>query len=415
MTLCNDRFAYGTAPLRTGAALSLLRERVNPIDAAEAVPLRAASRRILATDVVADRSVPSFDNAAVDGYAFRHADLDPARPFTIVGRAAAGHPSESIVGPGDAVRIFTGAAMPAGSDTVAMQEHCPVSGPTVTIPPGLVRGANRRKAGEDVARGKTVLARGARLRPQDLGLAAAIGRSELSVFRRLRIALCSTGDEVRAPGSDLPPGKIYDANRYIVLALLDALDAEVSDLGILPDDEASLRNTLRTAASSHDAVISSGGVSGGDEDHVRAAVESLGSLYFWRLAIKPGRPLAIGQIGAVPFVGLPGNPVAAMVTFVRFVRPLLLLLAGATAVEPRLFPVKADFDYDKKGNRREWLRASLATGPDGDLWARKFEREGAAILTSLVEADGLVELPEETIRVRRGGAVTFLPFSEVLA
>ncbi len=413
--LSNDCFAFGGDLLTTTAALELLAERVSPVTEIERVALGEALDRVLAEDLVAEVSVPPHDNSAVDGYAVRFDDLDAEAEtrLEVLGRTAAGHPLGRPLGSAEAVRIFTGAVMPEGADTVFMQEDVSVDGDHVVLPPGLKRGANRRHAGEDVAAGATVLVRGHRLRPQDVGLAASVGRTELVVHRRLRVAVFSTGDEVREPGEPLPPGAIYDANRYLLMSLMRSLAGSVTDLGILPDEAGEVRAALDEAAADHDLLIASGGVSVGEEDHVKAAVEALGSLYLWRLAIKPGRPIALGQVKEVPFVGLPGTPVAAMVTFLRFARPLILRLGGCTQVDPVLYRVRAEFSHSKKANRREWVRARLETGGDGALVARKFARQGAGILSSLVESDGLVELPEEMTRLRSGTMVDFLHFSDV--
>ncbi len=414
--LSDDCFAVGGKGRMTAAeALDLLATHVTPVTERETVPLRAAHGRILAEDLVAARDVPPHDNSAVDGYAVRFADLAPEgeTQLALAGRAAAGHPFAAPLPKGGAVRIFTGAPMPDGADTVLMQEDCGVAGEAVVIPAGIARGANSRKAGEDVARGARVLAAGRRLRPQDIGLAASLGRTSLEAYRPLRVALFSTGDEVREPGTELPPGCIYDANRYALAALLEGLGCTVDDLGIVPDTFATIHGALRAAAATHDALVTSGGVSAGEEDHVRAAVSALGSIHFWQLAIRPGRPVALGQAGAAAFVGLPGNPAAMMVTFLRLARPALLRLAGATEVTPTTYRVRAAFDYKKKTGRREWLRCRLARGADGIPSAIKFPRDGAGILSSLVESDGLVELPEELTRLEAGTMVEFLPFSEV--
>jgi molybdopterin molybdotransferase len=417
--LSDDCFAFGGDLLTTSAALELLAERVSPITEVERVALDAALDRVLAEPVVAEVSVPGHDNSAVDGYAVRFDDLDGEAEtrLEVGGRAAAGHPLGRPLGAAEAVRIFTGAVMPEGADTVFMQEDVMEAktgaGDAVVLPPGLKRGANRRHAGEDVVAGATILERGQRLRPQDVGLAASVGRTELVVHRPLRVAVFSTGDEVRDPGQALPPGAIYDANRYVLASLLKSLACRVTDLGILADEADAVRGALAAAAQGHDLLITSGGVSVGEEDHVKDAVEALGSLHLWRLAIKPGRPIALGQVQGVPFVGLPGNPVAAMVTFLRFARPLILRLGGCARVEPVLYRVRAEFSHAKKANRREWVRARLETGGDGTLVARKFERQGAGILRSLVESDGLVELPEEMTQLAAGTMVDFLPFSEV--
>ncbi len=414
--LSDDCFAFGGQLMSAGDALAILRSKVQAVTEVEAVALNEARGRILAAPVVATRDVPPHDNAAVDGYAVNFEDLKPGEPtiLPIGGRAAAGHPLGQPVQRGECIRIFTGAQMPESADTVLMQEDCHVADGKVTLPPGIKRGANRRFAGEDVKRGATVLAAGRRLRPQEIGLAASLGLTTLTVRRKLRVAIFSTGDEVREPGDELPPGAIFDSNRYTLRALLEGLSCAVTDLGILPDSLDAVRSALAKAAGAHDLVVTSGGMSTGEEDHVKAAIEALGKLHFWRLAIKPGRPVAMGQIGRVPFMGLPGNPVAVMVTFLLLARPLVLLLSGAEDAPPRLFRVTSGFAYDKKGSRTEYLRARLKPGEAGWI-AEKFPRDGAGILTSMVESDGLVEIPEGLSHVELGGAVNFLPFSEVIA
>jgi len=413
--LSDDCFAFGGGLMRVDEALAMLAERIGPVTEPETVPLGGALDRVLAEDLVADRAVPPHDNSAVDGYAvfFEDVAAEGETVLPVTGRAAAGHPLGRAARRGEAIRIFTGAAMPDGPDTVMMQEDCAEADGRVRFPAGIKRGANRRLAGEDVAAGTTVLHAGQRLRPQDIGLAASLGRTELRVFAPLKVAVFSTGDEIRDPGEDAPPGTIYDANRHTIAALLRQLGCAVTDLGILPDRLDEIRDALESAAHEHALVVTSGGMSVGEEDHVRAAVEALGAIHFWRLAIKPGRPIALGQVGRVPFVGLPGNPVAVMVTFLRIARPLVLRLSGCADVDPRLFRVRAEFEHKKKRDRREWVRARLDALPDGTLVARKFPRQGAGVLSSMVEADGLVELPEDLTHLATGTMVDFLPFNEV--
>jgi molybdopterin molybdotransferase len=423
--LSDDCFAFGGRLMTTAEALALLEARVVAVTERETVTLGAALNRILADDLAATRDVPPHDNSAVDGYAIYFDDLaaeGETRLALAPGRAAAGHPIDAAQARGTAVRIFTGAPMPAGAvgdgpDTVMMQEDCVEDGAdgarSVRIPPGIKRGSNRRKRGEDVRAASVVLKRGQRLRPQDIGLAASIGCTALEVHRPLRVAVFSTGDEIREPGSDLPPGCVYDANRFTLAALLAQLGCAVTDLGVLPDRVDAIKAALDGAAKDHGLLITSGGVSTGEEDHVKAAVEALGSIHAWRLAIKPGRPIALGQVGRVPFLGLPGNPVAVMVTFLRIARPMILKLMGGTETAPHLFRVRAAFEHKKKKDRREWVRARLAVDADGTTVAEKFPRQGAGILSSMVESDGLVELPEAMTRLVPGTMVDFLPFSEV--
>ncbi|MDA9975509.1 molybdopterin molybdotransferase MoeA [Alphaproteobacteria bacterium] len=418
--LSDDCFAFGGDLTSVDEALAQLLTVLVAVTEAENVSLSSALNRILAEDLRASENVPPHDNSAVDGYAVYFDDLKPngETSLPITGQAAAGHPLAHAQARGEAVRIFTGAPMPmtmsqAGPDTVLMQEDCRVSETEVIIPAGIRRGANRRLTGEDVRAGSVVLRAGQRLRPQEIGLAAAVGRSSLPVRAPLRAAIFSTGDEVRDPGTPRDDGAIYDSNRFSLGALLRGLGAVVSDLGILPDNCETISNALTAAAKNHDVILTSGGVSAGGEDHVRGAVEDIGSLHFWRLAIKPGRPIALGQVGRIPFVGLPGNPVAAMVTFLRVARPLIQRLSGAEPSLPTLFQVRAGFNYNKKLNRREYVRVRLETGAPTGHVARKYERDGAGILSSMVFADGLVELAESVTVIKEGDLVDYLPFSEV--
>lgn len=418
--LSDDCFAFGGKLTRVDEALAELHSRLVVVADVETVPLAAATGRILAEDLVAACSSPPHNNSAVDGYAVFFDDLRTDGPtrLPVAGRIAAGHPLPGKAIQATALRVFTGAPMPDGPDTVFMQEDCEAEvtpdGETVVLPPGIKRGANYRFAGEDIDSGAIALRAGRRLHPRDIGLAASIGCDRLAVRLPLRVALFSTGDEVHEPGTPASPGSIYDANRHALAAQLRGLGCAVTDFGILADRQDAIRSALADAVEGHDLVVSSGGMSTGEEDHVKAAVEAAGGrLHAWRLAIKPGRPVALGQIGQVPFIGLPGNPVAVLVTFLRVARPLILLLAGAGDTEPRLYPVRADFDYRKKRDRREYVRVSLSDGADGIPVAAKFPRDGAGILSSMVAADGLVELAEDVIHLQRGAIVPFLPFSEV--
>ncbi len=411
--LSDDCFAFGGTLLDVDAAAALIAERVPPLDSTEPVGLREARGRVLAHALRAPVALPPFFNAAVDGYAFRHADLaaEGATRLVVTGRIQAGTAGAALA-PGSAARIFTGAPMPPGADTVMMQEDAQVEGGVVVLPPGLKRGANCRPAGEDVAPGALALPAGRRLTPPDLGLAAALGVTVLDVRRKVRVGVFSTGDELAEPGMPLGAAQTYDSNRFTLLALLAGLPAEASDLGILPDDPARTARALAEAASAHDLLLTSGGVSTGEADHVRTAIEAGGRLVFWRLAIKPGRPAAMGVVAGTPVVGLPGNPVAAVVTFLHLARPLVLRLAGARAEALPRFAAVADFAYRKKAGRREYVRVALR--PGGDLpVARKYPREGAGLLTSLTESDAFAELPERVTQVAPGDRVQILPFAAV--
>ena len=295
-----------------------------------------------------------------------------------------------------------------------MQEDVRVEGNNVVLPAGLKPGANVRPAGEDIPLGHAALKAGQRLRPQDVALAAAFGLTQVEVRRRIRVAVFSTGNELVSPGETRAPAQLFDSNRFMLMAMLARLGCQLSDLGILRDEPASLASALKKVAGSHDLILTTGGDSTGEEDHMKAAVEVQGRLHFWRLAIKPGRPVAMGQVGRVPFLGLPGNPVAVMVTFLVLARPLILRLAGARDIAPRSFRALSGFAYRKKPGRREYLRARLEPGPDGSWIARKFPRDGAGILSSMVESDGLVVLDESAANIEPGASVPFLPFREVI-
>src|SRR5207245_1840828 len=396
--LTDDCFAFSGPLLPVDEVERIIRERVTPVAEVETVPLHAASGRVIAREVVAPIDLPPFDNSAVDGYAVRHADLDANAEtrLAVVERVTAGRSAARALAAGTAVRIFTGAPMPSGADTVFMQEDVRLDGEAVIVPAGLKVGANRRLAGEDVRAGAIVLPAGRRLGAQHVALAAAIGLTALDVFRRVRVAVFSTGDEIVEPGAPRPSAALYDANRYLLAGLIERLGATSTDLGILPDDPDRLARAIAAAAAEHDLVVTSGGVSTGEADHVRRAVEAVGRLVFWRVAIKPGRPVAMGVIphphraASAAFVGLPGNPAAVYVTFARVVRPLLLRLAGAEPAELMPLPVRAAFGYRKKPGRREYVRVKLARAADGKVDAIKYAQEGAGIITSLTETDGLV-------------------------
>src|SRR6516162_4021161 len=420
--LTDDCFAFNGPLLPVAEAEQLMGARVTPVSGEELVPLRAALGRILSTSIVAPLNLPPFDNSAVDGYAVRADDIDPAhqRRFIIVDRVAAGQAANHAVKTGEAVRIFTGAPMPPGADTVFMQEDCRIDGTHVVVPPGLSRGANRRLAGEDIRAGAVALPAGRRLSAQDIALAAALGLTAIDVRRRVRVALFSTGDEIAEPGSPLGGAALYDSNRYLLAAAVARFGAEITDLGILRDEPKTLARAIAAAAIDHDLVLTSGGVSTGEADYVRSAVESIGRIVFWRVAIKPGGPVAMGVIPggetgeAAAFVGLPGNPVAVFVTFVRVVRPLLLRLAGALPEPLVAMPARAAFSYKKRKGRREYVRVALRTGGDGMIDAVKYPQDGAGVLTSLTETDGLAELGEDVTNIEPGAMVGFLPYASLL-
>jgi len=415
--LSDDCFAFGGPMLSVDEAVGLIAARVKAVPGSETVALEAADRRILAEDLVAPLPLPPFTNSAVDGYAVRGSDLPPqaAAVLSLRGRVQAGAPAGDALHPHEARRIFTGAPMPRGADTVFMQEDVRLEPDgRVAVPIGLKRGANVRPAGEDFARGTVALQAGQRLRPQDVALIAAFGLTEVTVRRRIRVAVFSTGNELVSPGGPRAPMQLFDSNRFMLMAMLSRLGCVVSDLGIVGDRRVALADGLTHAAAGHDLILTTGGVSTGEEDHVKAAVESIGTLVLWRMAIKPGRPLAMGIIGGTPLIGLPGNPVASFVTFVHVVRPTVLALSGARSEPFQPMPVRAAFSYRKKLSRREYVRVRLRSGADGVPEATKFPREGAGLLSSLVDTDGLVELSEDRASVEPGENVGFLSYASLL-
>ena len=413
--LTDDCFQVGASAMSIEAAIALATERLAVAVGGERVPLHRADGRIAAEDVFALNDLPPFANSAVDGYAVRHADLAPEGETLapVSGRLPAGASAKPAVA-GQAVRIFTGAAMPPGADTVFMQEDVSVEGASVRLPGGLKRGANMRPPGEDIASGELIIPAGRRLKPQDVALAVAAGHREIAVRLALRVAVFSTGDELVEPGEALRPSAIYDSNRIMLAALLGRLGAEVVDFGILPDDPEILAARLAGAAGGVDLILTSGGVSLGEEDHVKTAVEAVGQLVFWKVAIKPGRPLAMGMIKGVPFVGLPGNPAAVYTTFVMFVRPLIAHLAGAAPQPLKPLKVRSAFNSKKRQGRREYVRVNVSRAADGVLEARRFPREGAALLTSITTSDGIAEVMDDAAQVQVGDILNFYPHEALL-
>jgi molybdopterin molybdotransferase len=413
--LTDDCFAFSEPLLPLAEMEQLIAERVQPVSETETVGLAAARGRVIARDVIAPDNLPPFDNSAVDGYAVRHADLNPDGDTTlpVTARLQAGAKGAAIKA-GEAIRIFTGAPMPDGADTVFMQEDVREEGGKVVLPNGLKQGANARGAGEDIAKGAVLLPAGTVLEPQHIALAAALGLVQLPVRRRLKVAIFSTGDEVIEPGGKRGAGAIFDANRYLLAELLARLSVAVTDLGILKDEPDALSSAIADAAKTHDLVLTSGGVSTGEADYVKSAVDRIGKLVFWRVGIKPGRPVTMGTVGGAAFVGLPGNPVAVFVTFVRVVKPLLRRLAGAQPQKLIPLPVHSSFAYRKKTGRREYVRVSLRVRPDGEIEAVKHPQDGAGILTSLTQTDGLLEFPEDVTTIEPGDRVGFLSYASLI-
>jgi molybdopterin molybdotransferase len=417
--LIDDCFVLDKDRIPHAEALAILKSRIGPVVEIEETSLAEATGRYLARVIVSPRPIPAHDNAAVDGYAFSYAAYDKEKggKFKIVGEAAAGHPFRAIPPADCSVRIFTGAVMPTGLDTVAMQEDARIEESDkdgwVLIPPGLKQGANRRLAGEDAKQGAVLAEPGARLRPQDVAAAAATGLDTVSCYTPLKVAIVSTGDEIIRPGESFEAGKVYDANAPMLEGLVRAAGAVAINLGILPDKAENVKDALSHASQNFDAIVISGGASQGTEDYVVSSLDALGKRHLWQIAIKPGRPMSFGQIGDCAVLGLPGNPVAVFVCFAIYVRPVLTRLAGGGWPEPRRFPLPADFSQKKKLGRREFWRARLKNEPDGVVRVAKFPRDGSGLISSLREADGLIEVPEDIGEVRAGEMVSFIPFSEL--
>ncbi|MCR9122835.1 MAG: molybdopterin molybdotransferase MoeA [Phyllobacteriaceae bacterium] len=416
-TLVDDCFVHDGQRMRHDNVLGLLAERLGPLTGVETVPVIGAEGRIAAEPVVSPGPVPRSDNAAVDGYAFAHAAyLESPGRLPVAGRIAAGATAPEPVPPGHCARIFTGAPMPAGTDTVAMQEDCTIlSDGAIAIPEGLKPGANRRRAGEDFMAGDAVVRAGQTLRPQDLAALAATGHGVATVRKRLRIAILSTGDEIVPPGAKANAAQVHDANRPMLLALASKAAVTVTDLGHVGDDADALRDVLAGAAANHDLIITSGGASLGEEDHMLTVLEGLGKRHLWQIAIKPGRPMMFGQIGDTVVLGLPGNPVAVLVCFLLYARTVIGHLAGATVTPPVAYTLPAAFAIaSKKTGRREFLRGwTEIDARTGLLQAKKFPRDGSGLVSGLQAAHGLIDLPEDVDAVAPGDPVRFMPFSEM--
>ena len=398
------------AMLAVREALDFLLSAARPVAEVENIPTLEANGRVLARAVASGMNVPGHDNTQMDGYAVRAADCAGGNAtLTVSQRIPAGHVGQPLL-PGCAARIFTGALIPEGADAVVMQEQCEAKEGLVTIRHAPKVGEWIRRTGEDISVGSVILAAGTRLRSQELGLAASIGMAELAVRRKLRVAVFFTGDELAMPGEPLAPGAIYNSNRFTLRALLENLGCEVRDFGIVPDSLEATRSVLRQAADGNDLIITSGGVSVGEEDHIKPAVEAEGRLNMWQIAVKPGKPLAFGEVGQAFFLGLPGNPVSSFVTFLLFVRPFLLRLQGADVpAQPRGMMLRADFAWPKADRRNEFLRVKLNAQGGLDL----FPNQGSGVLTSTVWGDGLVDNPPGH-PIANGDTVRFIPFSELM-
>jgi molybdopterin molybdotransferase len=394
--------------LSVDEALEVLLAGTRPVADVEEIPTLQAAGRVLAKAQVSTMDVPPMDNSAMDGYAVRTADVKaPDTKLKVAQRIMAGAVGERLE-PGTAARIFTGAPIPPGADAIVMQEFCATEGEQVVVKKVPEKDAWVRRRASDIAKGAQILAAGARLRPQDTGLAASVGIARLPVRRRVRLGLFFTGDELVMPGDPLPPGRIYNSNRFTLNGLAAAFGCEVRDYGIVPDTLEATRAVLKRAAAECDVIVTSGGVSVGDADFVKPAVEAEGSLLMWKIAMKPGRPLAFGKVGEAAFIGLPGNPVSSFVTFLVFVRPFLLKTQGIAEVAPRVLEARADFDWADPDPRREYLRVKWNARGGLDL----YPTQDSAVLTSTAWADGLVDNPPNRA-IRKGDTVRYLPFSEL--
>ncbi|MEM6462104.1 MAG: gephyrin-like molybdotransferase Glp [Pseudomonadota bacterium] len=415
--LMDDCFSHQKGLLLHDDAIAMLAERLGPVAGMETVHLGDALGRYAAENVSAPRNVPSKDNSAVDGFAFAYSDYAQSRKLKLGPRIAAGDAGDPSLPAGTAARIFTGAVVPDGADTIAMQEHCTVSddASTVMLADGLEKGANRRLSGEDVTAGSLLISHSHLLRPQDIAALASVGIAQLSVFKRLRIAIASTGNELMdvAAAASTASVQTFDTNRPMLKALCNDLPIEITDLGILRDDADAVATTLSQAARNNDIILTSGGASSSDADHIVRTIDRLGKRHLWKIAIKPGRPMTFGQIGDCVLLGLPGNPVAAFVCFLLYFRPAVRILGGGGYREPVRLLVPAGFRIaEKKTGRREFLRGWLEADRRIGTVARKFEPDGSGLITGLRKADGLIELDENTRTVAPGDRVTYLPFSQ---
>jgi molybdopterin molybdotransferase len=416
---CDDCDTAEPKPLKpVDEALAFLLQQVKVVEDTEQVDTSVALNRVLAKPVTSTINVPAWNNSAMDGYAFNHADIAQGQPVRVSQRIPAGYQG-SLLQAGTAARIFTGAPIPEGADTVVMQEHCHAFSEGgedfVTIEKKAKAGANIRLAGEDVAVDEVVLESGTKLQAQHLGMAASVGIAALTVYRKLKVAIFSSGDELVMPGEPLAAGKIYNSNRFSLLGLLQKLNCEVIDLGMVEDTLDATCDALLKASEEADLILASGGVSVGEEDHVKPAVEKLGSLQLWKIAVRPGKPLAYGHVNKVPFIGAPGNPVSLFVTFCVFALPWIKKQQGMTGdLQATLIPCTADFDWHRPDKRREYARARLKTNDLGQLMVEVYPSRSSGVLSSVTWADGLVIIDPGEI-IHKGDQVKFIAFNELLS
>ena len=414
--LSNDCFKHNKKRISLEKAVSILEKRIKCIKKTQKIKLDQVLGRILSKDIISKINVPPFNNTAVDGYAFKYSDLNKKKETTLklVGRITAGQNFNKKIKKGEIARIFTGAKVPEGADTVIMQEDCNTTDNQIVLKPGIFKGANIRKKGEDIKYGKKIISKGSKLRAQDIALIASIGIKEIDVFEKLIVGIFTTGNELFEPGTKVSKSGIYDSNRYCLKNLLETINCSVKDYGIKKDNEKLIKKSLKKISKDCDLIITTGGMSVGEEDYVRKVIEENGSLNFWNIAIKPGRPVALGNIFKKPFIGLPGNPVSVMITFLKIALPTINKLSGFLSPKEKNFIVTADFNFKKKSGRKEFLRVKISKNLNGQIKIKNYPNTGSGVFTSMVETDGLIELPDKLTYLKKGTKIKFVPFTEVL-
>ncbi len=414
--LSNDCFKQSKKRISLEKAISILKKRTKCIKKIEIIKLDRSLGRILSKDIISKINVPSFNNSAVDGYAFKHSDLNKKSEtaLKLFGRITAGQNFNKKIKKGKVVRIFTGAKIPEGVDTVVMQEDCYLNNNEVILKAGLFKGANIRKKGEDIKNGKKIISKGSKLRAQDIALIASVGIKKINVFKKLTVGIFTTGNELFEPGKKVSSEGVYDSNRYCLKNLLETIHCSVQDYGIKKDNEKLIKKSLKKISKKCDLIITTGGMSVGEEDYVRKVIEENGSLNFWNIAIKPGRPVALGSIFKKPFIGLPGNPVSVMITFLKIALPTINKLSGFLSTKEKGFIVTTDFDFKKKSGRKEFLRVTISKSSNGQIKIKNYPNTGSGVFSSMVETDGLIELPEKLTYLKKGTKVKFVSYSEML-
>jgi len=414
--LSNDCFKHSKKKISLEKAVSILEKRIKCIKKTQKIKLDQALGRILSKDIVSKLNVPPFNNTAVDGYAFKYSHLNKKKEtaLKLAGRITAGQNFNKKIKTGEIARIFTGAKVPEGADTVIMQEDCNTADNQIVLKPGIFKGANIRKKGEDIRYGKKIISKGSKLKAQDIALIASVGIKEIGVFEKLTVGIFTTGNELYEPGTKTSNSGIYDSNRYCLKNLLETINCSVKDYGIKKDNEKLIKNTLKKISKECDLIITTGGMSVGEEDYVRKVLEKNGSLNFWNIAIKPGRPVALGNIFKKPFIGLPGNPVSVMITFLKIALPTINKLSGFSLPKEKNFIVTTDFNFKKKSGRKEFLRVIISKNLNGQIKIKNYPKSGSGVFTSIVETDGLIELPEKLTYLKKGTKIRFVPYSEIL-